>query len=248
MRIIGVDPSVGEDGERQNMSVRYAPAVRRADIDVSRGERRALADLSAELAAKGFDDPALLDAIEKTPRAPFLPDGWADHAFRDRPVPIDCGQTLEAPSDFALLLVAAGVRTGHRLLEVGTGTGWGTAVLAAIAAKVYTVERFQRLGEAAAERFAALGCDNVVASVHDGLDGWSRHAPFDRIVVAGSLAEPPAALIGQLGIGGILVATIGAVGGEQMLTRFERTERGQLVEPLRRHRAVPLIPGRAAAL
>jgi protein-L-isoaspartate(D-aspartate) O-methyltransferase len=239
-------PSVGDE-DRKYMSGRYAPALRRADIDVSRAERRALADLSAEMAAKGFCDPFLLDAIEKTPRAPFLPEGWHDHAFRDRPVPIDCGQTMEAPSDFALLAAAAGIGPGQRVLEIGTGSGWGSAVLAALAAKVYTVERFQRLGEAALERFGALGCDNVVASVHDGLDGWSRHAPFDRIVVAGGLGEPPAGLIGQLGTGGLLVATIGT-GRAQVLTRFERTERGVVATPLRARRAVPMIAGRALVL
>jgi protein-L-isoaspartate(D-aspartate) O-methyltransferase len=163
-------------------------------------------------------------------------------------LPIDCGQSIDRPSAFTRLCLAAGVSAGQRVLEIGTGSGWGTAVVAAVAAKVYTVERWQTLGEQAMERFSELGCDNVVASIHDGLEGWPRHAPYDRILVDGAVDAEPTALMKQLVPGGFLVAALGRTGEPQVLTRWERGDRGFLAESLVPVRMVSLIPHRAAVL
>ncbi|TBW38027.1 protein-L-isoaspartate(D-aspartate) O-methyltransferase [Siculibacillus lacustris] len=230
------------------MAGRYAAAVRRTEITVSEAESRILARLVAILADKGIADRDLLAAIAATPRDAFVAEAAGAALGRDRPLLLECGQTVEAPSAFARLCVAAEIDRGRRVLEIGTGSGWGTAVLAALAAKVYTVERWATLGAAAAERFSDFAFDNVVASVHDGLEGWSRHAPFDRILVSGATPEPPADLIAQLAVGGVLVAPLGPSGGPQTLTRWRRGDRAVEVEALGPVRCVALIPGRAQAL
>jgi protein-L-isoaspartate(D-aspartate) O-methyltransferase len=143
---------------------------------------------------------------------------------------------------------AAGIAPDHRVLEVGTGSGYGTAILAALAAKIYTVERFRTLGELAAERFATLHLDNVVASVHDGFEGFARNAPFHRIVVDGAVEVPPRALLDQLAPQGVLIAPIGVAGSRQVLTRYVRRDKGLDIEPVCEVRRIALVAGRAAAL
>ena len=163
-------------------------------------------------------------------------------------MPIECGQTVDAPSALGLLYQSAGIAPDHRVLEIGTGSGYGTAILAALAAKVYTVERFRTLGELAAERFATLHLDNVVASIHDGFEGFSRNAPFHRIVIDGAIEVPPRALLDQLAPQGVLVAPIGVAGSRQVLTRYVRKDKGLDIEPICEVRRIALVAGRAAAL
>lgn len=223
-------------------------ALRRAEDRIVEADRFALARLVLELSRRGLHDRRILSAIENLPRSLFCAAAHHDRALLDRPIPIECGQTIDRPSDIGLAYQAAGITNEHRVLEIGTGSGYGTAILANVAAKVYTVERFRTLGDLAAERFATLGLLNVVASVHDGLEGFARHAPFHRIVVDGSLVEIPEALLEQLAPQGVLVAPLGKPGERQVLTRVVRTDTGFERESIGDVRRVPLIPGRAAAL
>ncbi len=223
-------------------------ALRRAEDRIVEVDRFALAKLVLELSRRGLHDRRILSAVEALPRSLFCAAAHHDRALLDRPIPIECGQTIDRPSDLALAYQAAGITNEHRVLEIGTGSGYGTAILAGVAAKVYTVERFRTLGDLAAERFATLGLLNVVASVHDGLEGFARHAPFHRIVVDGALEEVPEALLEQLASQGVLVAPIGRAGERQALTLVRRTDTGFEREVVGEVRRVAMIPGRAAAI
>ena len=230
------------------MAGRYAAPLRRAEISIAQADRIALARLVLAVSSKGVHDRRILAAIEEIPRSLFVAAEWHAKALEDRPVPIECGQTIDAPSALALMYQTAGIAPDHRVLEIGTGSGYGTAVLASLAAKVYTVERFRTLGELAAERFATLHLDNVVASIHDGFEGFARNAPFHRIVVDGAIEVPPRALLDQLAPQGVLVAPIGVAGSRQMLTRYVRKDKGLDIEPICEVRRIALVAGRAAAL
>ena len=230
------------------MHGRFAAPLRRAEISLAETDRIALGRLVLALTGKGVHDRRILAAIEEIPRSLFVAAEWHAKALEDRPVPIECGQTIDAPSALALTYQTAGIAPDHRVLEIGTGSGYGTAVLASLAAKVYTVERFRTLGELAAERFATLHLDNVVASIHDGFEGFARNAPFHRIVVDGAIEVPPRALLDQLAPQGVLVAPIGVAGSRQMLTRYVRKDKGLDIEPICEVRRIALVAGRAAAL
>ena len=230
------------------MSGRFAAPLRRAEISVAETDRTALARLVLTLARKGIHDRRILAAVEEIPRSLFVSADWHGKALEDRPVPIECGQTIDSPSTLGLTYQAAGIAPDHRVLEIGTGSGYGTSILAALAAKVYTVERFRTLGELAAERFATLHLDNVVASIHDGFEGFARNAPFHRIVVDGAIEVPPRALLDQLAPQGVLIAPIGVAGSRQVLTRYVRKDKGLDIEPVCEVRRIALVAGRAAAL
>lgn len=230
------------------MAGRFAAPLLRAEITLAETERVALARLVLAVSTKGVHDRRILAAIEAIPRSLFVSAEYHAKALEDRPVPIECGQTVDAPSALGLMYQAAGIAPDHRVLEVGTGSGYGTAILAGIAAKVYTVERFRTLGELAADRFATLHLGNVVASIHDGFEGFARNAPFDRIVVDGAVEVPPRALLDQLAPQGVLIAAIGIAGARQVLTRYVRRDKGLAIEPVCEVRRIALVAGRAAAL
>lgn len=227
---------------------RFAAALRRTEVEDDPDDRSALARLALDLSTKGLHDRRILAAVEMVPRTLFVAAAHRDRALIDRPIPIECGQTADSPSTLGLMYQAAEIAADHRVLEIGTGSGYGTAILAGIAAKVYTVERYRTLGELALERFAALHLGNVVASIHDGLDGFPRHAPFHRIVVDGAVEELPAGLLDQLAPQGVLIAPIGPAGGPQTLTRWTRLDKGFDRVGLGPTRRIALVPGRATAL
>ncbi|MER2604319.1 MAG: protein-L-isoaspartate(D-aspartate) O-methyltransferase [Siculibacillus sp.] len=227
---------------------RFAALLRRAELTVDDTERTALARLVLSLSSKGLHDRRILAAIEELPRSLFVAVAWHAKALEDRPVPIECGQTVDAPSTLGLAYQAADIAAEHRVLEIGTGSGYGTALLSSLCTKVYTVERYRTLADLALERFATLELGNVVPSVHDGLEGFPRNAPFHRIVLDGAVETVPQTLLDQLAPQGVLVAPIGRPGEMQALTRFVRRDRGIEVEPVCPTRRVALVPGRAAAL
>lgn len=230
------------------MAGRHATLLRHADCHVDEADRLALARLALTLSTKGLHDRRILGAIETLPRSLFVASHHRSRSLEDRPIPIECGQTADAPSVTALALQAAELLPEHRVLEIGTGSGWGTAILAGLCTKVYTVERFRTLADLAFDRFSTLGIDNAVPSVHDGLEGFPRHAPFHRIILDGALEEVPEALLDQLAPQGILVAAIGPSRGVQTSTRWIRREKGFDVEKIGPTRRVSLISGRATAL
>lgn len=194
------------------------------------------------LRSNGFTEPALLDAIERTPREVFLDRAFQDRAFEDIPLPIACGQTISQPSVVALMTRALDVTARCKVLEVGCGSGYQSAVLARLARRVYAVERHRPLVRLARERFEALGLSNVQVMAGDGALGWPDQAPFDRILVTAAAEDPPGALLKQLRVGGTMVLPVGQSDEIQQLIKIAKTEDGLEYEELEDVRFVPLLP------
>lgn len=186
------------------------------------GEAEERAQFLLRLRSRGIGDLPLLRAMELTPRSLFLPQRFADIAARDIALPIGCGQTSTPPSALALLIEALLVREGARVLEVGTGSGYATALVRQMGAKVLSVERCQTLAVEAAVRLSAFGLDGVEVIFADGL-ALGRVGVFDRILVHGLVEPPLEALTGLLAEGGQLIAGVaGDLSGEQRVLRLRR--------------------------
>lgn len=191
--------------------------------------------------ARGVTDPRVLAAMAAVPREAFLPAELADEAYDDRPLPIEAGQTISQPYIVAVMTEALGLRPEHRVLEIGTGSGYAAAVLAQIAKHVDTVERIEALATSSRACLDALGYANVDVHLADGTLGWSAHAPYDAIVVAAGGPEVPRALLEQLAVGGRLVMPVGE-GRAQELIRVTRVQRDEYRrEELGAVQFVPLI-------
>lgn len=196
----------------------------------------------------GVSDKSVLMAVERTPRELFVPQGFADQAFENRPLPIDCGQTISQPFVVAAMTEALKLDDRCKVLEIGTGSGYQAAVLAQLSRRVYTVERYRTLAKEAEARFHELRLSNIVTRIGDGSVGWPEQAPFDRIIVTAAAAARPETLLDQLKPGGICVAPV-QNGPVQTLIRYERSEVGEINETaLFDVRFVPLVPGEARAL
>jgi protein-L-isoaspartate(D-aspartate) O-methyltransferase len=203
------------------------------------------------LRARGVYDQRVLRAIESVPRGLFLPASAKPHAFDDRPLPIDCGQTISAPSIVAVMLQAANIGPQMRVLDVGTGSGYAAAVQSRLAGEVFTVDRYKTLVDLARDRFSVLKLGNVVAECRDGLAGWPEAAPFDRIIVSAASADIPVTLLKSLKPGGIMILPIGPAGQGQSLLKITAA-RSEGLKPLIDHladvRFVALVPGKAGNL
>jgi protein-L-isoaspartate(D-aspartate) O-methyltransferase len=162
-----------------------------------------------QLSRRGIGDARVLAAMAWVPREWFLPPDLASQAYRDGPLPIGSGQTISQPYVVALMTAALAPRRTHRVLEVGTGSGYQTAVLAHLVAHVYTIERLPDLLVEAEERFRRLGVSNVETRLGDGAAGWPEAAPFDGILVTAATPQVPTPLLEQVAAGGKLVAPIG---------------------------------------
>lgn len=199
------------------------------------------ARLVEALRAQGIQDLAVLRAFAATPRHVFVPPAQRHRAYEDVALPIGGGQTISRPLTQARYLEALRL-TGHeRVLEVGTGSGYQTALLAAVAAQVFTVERVRDLAEAAQRVLRDVGLANVSMLVGDGTLGWSAYGPYDAILVAAGGPEVPPPLVEQLAPGGRLLIPLGAGAGEQVLTLIERTADGLRRRTLGDARFVPLV-------
>jgi protein-L-isoaspartate(D-aspartate) O-methyltransferase len=195
----------------------------------------------------GIHDIRVVRAMESVPRRLFVPEHLGAHAYADRALPIACGQTISQPYIVAYMTQQLEVGEGHKVLEIGMGSGYQTAVLAGLARRVYSVDRYRTLVNAAEARLKELSITNVSSMVSDGALGWPAQAPFDRIMVTAAPAEIPRALLEQLAVGGVMIAPVG-VEGEQRLVRYERSREGISEKALLPVRFVPLVPGKAAAL
>jgi protein-L-isoaspartate(D-aspartate) O-methyltransferase len=173
----------------------------------------------------GVRDERLLEAIAAVPREDFVPQERADEAYRDVPVPIPQGQVTTQPSLVAAMVEALGLRGSERVLEVGTGYGWQTALLTRLADSVWSVERFADLAETARAALRRHGIPNAEVVVADGSGGLPEHAPYDAVLVAAAYPRVPAPLREQLAPGGRLVQPIGE-GGAERVELFERTPDG----------------------
>ncbi len=200
------------------------------------------------LRSAGLSDSSVLAAIERTPRDLFVPEGFADQAFENRPLPIDCGQTISQPYVVGAMTQALKLDDRCKVLEVGTGSGYQAAVLARLARRVYSIERYRTLAKDAESRFASLRLSNVVQRIGDGSLGWPEQAPFDRIIVTAAAPDRPDTLLEQLKPGGIAVAPVQR-GPVQTLVRYSRELDGSISEEaLFDVRFVPLVSGAARAL
>jgi protein-L-isoaspartate(D-aspartate) O-methyltransferase len=204
-----------------------------------RQEREAMVE--RQLANRGVSDDRVLRAMREVPREAFLPPELGEFAYEDSALPIGEGQTISQPYIVALMIEALDVRPEHRVLDVGTGSGYAAAVLSRIADRVYTIERHRTLAEQAERTFRALGYDNIQVRVGDGSLGWPEAAPFDAIAVAAASPTVPRALLNQLAPGGRLVIPTGSTVRFQRLLRVTRTRRGFEEDDLGEVRFVPLI-------
>jgi len=208
----------------------------------------ALARLILALRTQGVTEPAVLNAIETTPRELFTPDLFKERAFEDSALPIACGQTISQPFIVGLMTQALQVESRSRVLEIGTGSGYQTTILSKLSRLVYTIERYRTLMREAEARFNALALTNVITKFGDGGKGWPEQAPFDRIMVTAAAPGEPKALLSQLKPNGILVAPIGK-GPVQELRRYTGDGKGGFtVEALTDVRFVPLLDGVAKEL
>lgn len=200
-----------------------------------RRDRRRLVE---RLRVRGVRDPVLLAAFDRVPRHLFVPDVLRGRAYEDVPLPIGAGQTISSPTIHALSIEAAGVEAGRRVLEVGTGTGFQTALMATLGAEVYSVERIASLHEGAARALDRLGL-RATLLLGDGSLGWPEHAPFHAIIVGAAAARPPAILLEQLADGGRMIVPVGR--RRQVLYRYTRRGGDVARERISRVRFVPLI-------
>lgn len=191
----------------------------------------------------GVSDTAVLAAVERIPREDFVPESFQDQAYEDRTLPIGQGQTISQPYIVALMTQALQLTTRHKVLEIGTGSGYQAAVLSRLVRRVYTIERHKDLLTEAEKRFQKLRIHNITSIAGDGMKGWPAQAPFDRIVLTAAAAAMPETLLAQLAVGGIMVLPIGPERGDQELLRLRRSESGYETEKLCDVRFVPLLPG-----
>ncbi len=197
------------------------------------------------LRSQGVTDPRVLSAMEAVDRSLFVHPRFLDQAWDDQALPIDCAQTISQPFIVGLMTQALQVEPRHRVLEIGTGSGYQSAVLSRLARYVYTVERYKSLLQEAEARLKALGVQNVITRHGDGGLGWPEQAPFDRIMVTAASPHEPRDLLGQLKPGGVLVAPVGK-GSVQMLNRYTAEADGTYRrESLCEVRFVPLVEGTA---
>lgn len=212
------------------------PPIQDADRAVLRN-----AMVQSQLAARGIADTAVLRAMRSVPRHLFVPPGEREHAYEDRPLPIGYDQTISQPYIVGLMTQLIGPRRALRVLEIGTGSGYQAAVLAAIVDTVYTIEIVQPLADAAARRLKGLGYPNIVVRWGDGYNGWKEKAPFDAIVVTAAPDHVPQPLIDQLAEGGRMVIPMGDVYGIQDLLLIRKVDGKITRENIAPVRFVPLI-------
>ncbi len=194
--------------------------------------------------SKGVVDNNVLKALETVNREQFLKGLFAQRAYEDTPLPIDCGQTISQPSIVGLMTQALRVTNRDKILEIGTGSGYQTAILSKLARRIYSVERFKPLYEEARAIFRKLQLNNITSVWSDGSQGVVEQQPFDRIIVTAAAEDPPPTLLNQLKIGGIMVIPVGQSDEIQKLIRVERTENNFKYEDLCDVRFVPLLEGR----
>jgi len=195
-----------------------------------------------QLERRGITEPRILDAFRTVPREAFVGAGYAHSAYGDHPLPIEAGQTISQPYIVALMIQAAGIKSGDVVLEVGSGSGYAAAVISRIAGKVVGMERQHALVEVARERMRRLGYDNVDIVEGDGTVGLPDAAPYDAILAAASGSHIPAPLIDQLKIGGSIVMPVGSPGWAQNLVKATKREDGTIDQSdLGGVRFVPLI-------
>jgi protein-L-isoaspartate(D-aspartate) O-methyltransferase len=200
------------------------------------------------LRRRGISDQGVLRAMEEVPREAFVQDADRTEAYRDSALGIACGQTISQPFVVAYMTEQLHLQKQHRVLEIGTGSGYQAAILSRLAGDVLTIERFRKLADSARQRLETLGYFNVEVMLGDGFDVPAGAGQFDRIIVTAAMQQIPESLLSRLVIGGILIAPVGPHHGVQTLVRVTRTEGGFERKELVDVRFVPALPGIAREL
>lgn len=233
----------GNSPENESVSI-PEPEVPSAENDYVEARR---AMVSGQLRKRGISDARVLASLESVPRHRFVLPGYEYAAYRDHPLPIGFGQTISQPYIVALMTERAGLQPTDRVLEIGTGSGYQSAVLSRLVEQVFTIEIVPGLADRAAATLSALGYANVTVRTGDGYEGWPEQAPFDAILVTAAPEEIPEALLDQLAPGGRMVIPVGPTFGTQYLKLIQKDETGVLREeriiPVR---FVPMVHGQNA--
>jgi len=196
-----------------------------------------------QLAERGIRDLRVLDAMRRVPRHEFVPELYRADAYEDHPLPIGEGQTISQPYIVAAMLERLALRATDRVLEIGTGSGYVSALLSLLCSEVYSVERHAPLEALAVSTLERLGYGNVQIMVGDGSLGWAEHAPFDAILISAAAAEMPPALFAQLREGGRMILPVGPPFGQELQLVFKVNGQPE-IRILEGCRFVPLVQGR----
>jgi protein-L-isoaspartate(D-aspartate) O-methyltransferase len=206
------------------------------------------ARLVLALRQSGVMDQRIMEALEKTPREPFVPRPFVESAWDDIELPIDCGQNLTRPVVVGVMIQALDPKRENTVLEVGCGSGYSSAVLARLARRVYSLDRYRTLVDKARSALDQLGIERVELRHGDGLNGWPEAAPFDRLLLMGSVTEVSPVLAAQLAVGGIVVAPIDG-GPVQIIVKLVKQADGTFTQtPIMRSGFTPLQAGVAREL
>ncbi|MDZ7859326.1 MAG: protein-L-isoaspartate(D-aspartate) O-methyltransferase [Candidatus Krumholzibacteriota bacterium] len=208
--------------------------------DSNRAKREEMVD--SQIAARGIEDPGVLDAMRTVPRELFVKGEHSDNAYFDTPLPIGRGQTISQPYIVAYMTERLEIKSDDRVLEIGTGSGYQTAILAHLAEHVYTVEIVSDLARRARENLEKGGYTNISYRIGDGSLGWEEEAPFDAVIITAAPVKIPEKIIEQIGPGGRIVAPVGAF--SQKLYRITRKHEDLVEEELIGVRFVPMTGGR----
>ncbi len=201
------------------------------------------------LRRRGISDQAVLRAMDEVPREHFVTEEFADSAYADQALPITCGQTISQPFVVAYMTEQLDVGPQHKVLEVGTGSGYQAAILSRIAREVVSIERYRTLADIARDRLKTLAYSNVTVRAGDGFAGAPDAAPFDRIIVTAAAEDVPQALVDQLADNGKMVLPVGPRTGPQRIVKLTKSPDGKVSrEELIAVRFVPLLPGQAREL
>ena len=197
--------------------------------------------LVMSLRKKGISNIEILRAMELVPREHFTHPAFKEQAYYDIALPIDCGQTISQPFIVAYMSELLAADNTHKILEIGTGSGYQTAVLSHLGRRIFTIECHRELHTVAQQKFDELELDNIVTKVGDGNVGWAEQAPFDRIIVTAAAVAIPSILLNQLAMGGRLVMPVGDTRETQKITIVDRTDKGFEQEQTLPVRFVPLV-------
>src|SRR3954468_15212186 len=207
-------------GRRDDTEVSQPP--REPTLDNPRDQNVDRMEFLLSLRRRGISDAAVLRAIDAVPREKFVLPEFSDAAYADQAMPIACGQTISQPYVVAYMTEQLEVKREHRVLEVGTGSGYQAAILSQLAGEVISVERYRTLAETARKALAECGCDNVTVIAGDGLEGVPEHAPYDRIIVTAAAESIPQKLVDELAEHGVMVLPLGEHDGPQRIVKLTR--------------------------
>ena len=191
----------------------------------------------------GVSSPEILDCIESIDRSHFVSKSFLDRCMEDIALPIECGQTVSQPSLVGFMTQQLEIPNRSKVLEIGTGSGYQTAILSRLSSRVYSIERYKKLVDMAKLRLAKLNISNVIILLMDGFFGYSLQAPFDRIILTAAVEEIPNLLISQLKVGGIMIIPVGLSNQKQSLLKVIKTEKGLDIKELMSVRFVQMKEG-----